>query len=278
MPYFESFDKTRIYYESCTGSLPHTLVILHGWAVGRMEGYESFRRYLNDFNLFFWDARNHGKSVAQPKATIADLASDLRFFLTNIYNQPYPVTVIGHSMGALTLFEYISRYKTDRISKMVIIDQSPRLLTDKDWKLGIFGDWPAQKNEALIAALCSNIGGGLAFFSRYFLNKDFFPFTLSQSRFFGENMPNVPDDAARGLVSIWRSLTAKDFRPFIPQIDIPTLLLYGEKSQFYLRQTGEWMNNNIAGSRLILFPEGNHSPFIAEPGLFFQSIREFVLE
>lgn len=278
MPYFESFDKTRIYYESYAGSIPYTLVILHGWAVGRIENYVSFRQYLNDFNLVFWDARNHGKTQARTEATISDLADDLRYFLTEVYKEKFPVIVIGHSMGALTLFEYVSRYGTDSISKMAIIDQSPRLLTDAEWKLGMFGDYPPEKNEDLIRAFSSDIIEGLIYLTGFFLNKEFSLLSPNQLRFSVNNMPVIPAEAARGLINIWKSFTIKDFRPFVRKIDIPTLLLYGERSQFYQRETGEWMKENIAGSRLIMLPQGDHSPSIAHPDEFFQRIREFVLE
>ena len=278
MPFFESFDKTPIYYESSAGAQPYTLIILHGWAVGRIENYKPFRQYLDCFNLVFWDARNHGKTAARVQATISDLAHDLRHFLREVYKEKYPVIVIGHSLGAMTLFEYVGRYGTELISKIVIIDQSPRLLTDAQWKLGMFGDCPAEKNEEIIRALATDPAQGLIHLTSLFLNKEFISIPLNQARFSLNAMPVIAPEAAPGLINIWRSFTAEDFRPFIKKIDIPVLLLYGEKSQFYLKETGEWMQDNIAGSRLKIFPRGDHNPFLAEPNEFFQSIKGFVLE
>lgn len=278
MPYFASYDQTNIYYESYAGKLPYTLIVLHGWAVGRVENYALFREYLGDFNLVFWDTRNHGKSEVRENATINDLARDLRFFLTDIYKESYPVIVAGHSMGALTLFEYVGKFGTDKISKMIFIDQSPKLLTDEEWKWGMFGNWTAKENEELIRALSTDIIKGLTFLATFFLNKEFLGLSYASSRFTLNNMPVVKADAARGLINIWRSFTARDFRPFVRKIDISVLLLYGAKSQFYLRETGEWMRDNIATSRLKIFPKGDHNPFLAEPTEVFQSIRNFVLE
>jgi len=278
MPYFKSFDKTSIYYESYAGKLPYTIIVLHGWAVGRIENYEPFRQYLGDFNLVLWDARNHGKTGASEEATISDLADDLRHFLTKVYREKHPVIVAGHSMGALTLFEYVSTYGTDKISKMVFIDQSPKLLTDEEWKFGMFGNWPAEKNEDLIRALSADIIKGLIYLACFFLNKEFPALPPDQSRFSVDNMPVITPAAARGMINIWKSFTARDFRPFIKKINIPALLLYGGRSQFYLRQTGEWMKDNIIDSRLAILPKGDHNPFIAQPDEFFQSVREFILE
>ncbi|HOW57809.1 MAG TPA: alpha/beta fold hydrolase, partial [Smithellaceae bacterium] len=132
MAYFQSFDKTKLNYEFSPGRLPFTVIVLHGWGIVHIGLYRIFTKQLADFNLYMWDARNHGRSGIKENATIADLADDLRYFLTDIYPEKYPVIAIGHSMGALTLFEYISRYRTDRLAKIVIVDQSPKLMTDDE--------------------------------------------------------------------------------------------------------------------------------------------------
>ena len=51
--------------------------------------------------------------------------------------------VVGHSMGALTLWQYLRDFGEGRLSRLVIIDQSPRLVTGEGWQNGIYGDfWP----------------------------------------------------------------------------------------------------------------------------------------
>jgi len=142
----------------------------------------------------------------------------------------------------------------------------------------MFGDCPAEKNEDLLCAFSADIIKGLIYLTSFSLNKDSFSLQPNQALFSAGNLPAITKETARGLINIWRSFTAKDFRPFVKQIDIPVLLLYGEKSQFYLRQTGQWMKDNIAGSRLKIFPDGDHYPFIAQNDEFFQSVIEFILE
>ncbi|HPK54139.1 MAG TPA: alpha/beta hydrolase, partial [Smithellaceae bacterium] len=212
------------------------------------------------------------------RAKIGDLANDLRHFLTEIYRGKYPVTVIGHSMGALTLFEYVGRFGTDMISKMVIIDQTPKLLTNREWRLGMFGDCPAARNKEFIKAFNADIVKGIIYLTGFFLHKEIPARSSDQARFTVSNMPALTPEAASGLVSLWKSFTAKDFRPLVKKIAIPTLLLYGARSQFYKIETGEWMRDNIAGSRLKIFPAGDHNPFLGQPEEFFQGIKEFVLE
>jgi non-heme chloroperoxidase len=278
MAYFESFDKTRLNYEYCNGKMPYTVIVLHGWGIGRIAFYQIFKRPLADFNLYMWDARNHGRSQIRELATISDLARDLRFFLTDIYQQPYPVIAIGHSMGAITLLEYVSDYGTDLISKIVLVDQSPKLITDEKWKLGVFGDFPAEKNEDLIRTYSSDVTKGFDLLGKNFLHKEFNQFASLAARISPADIPVFTPEASRGLSRIWKSFSTKDYRPVLRSIDVPTLLLYGEKSQFYLSSTGKYMQNNIPGSRLVMFPQGDHSPFFAHEEEFFSTVKSFIVE
>ena len=278
MAFLESFDKTRLNYEYCRGKMPYSVIVLHGWGVGRIAFYQIFKRPLADFNLHMWDARNHGKSEIREQATISDLARDLRFFLTDIYQESYPVIAIGHSMGAITLLEYLSSYGTDLISKIVLVDQSPKLITDEEWKLGVFGDLPAGKNEDLIRTFSSDITKGYDLLGKYFLHKEFNQFASLAARFSPAEMPVFTAEVSRGLSSIWKSFSTKDYRPFLRSIDVPTLLLYGEKSQFYPPSTGKYMQENIPGSRLVMFPRGDHSPFFTHEEEFFSTVKSFIVE
>ncbi|CAK0779752.1 hypothetical protein CCP2SC5_950017 [Azospirillaceae bacterium] len=83
--------------------------------------------------------------------SVKRMATDLQCLLTHFrINQPI---VIGHSMGALTLWQYIADYGCDAIKCLGIIDQSPRLITDSSWGLGIYGEFSAERNQAFIESL-----------------------------------------------------------------------------------------------------------------------------
>lgn len=58
--------------------------------------------------------------------------------------------VAGHSMGALTLWQFIRDFGGDRISRLCIIDQSPRLVTDAGWANGIYGDFDAARSQRML--------------------------------------------------------------------------------------------------------------------------------
>ena len=73
--------------------------------------------------------------------SVERMADDLHDLLDH-FRLERPV-IVGHSMGALTFWAYIARHGCGRLDRIGVIDQSPRLITDADWRLGIYGDWSA---------------------------------------------------------------------------------------------------------------------------------------
>jgi pimeloyl-ACP methyl ester carboxylesterase len=82
------------------------------------------------------------------------MADDLANLLDH-FRLDHPV-VVGHSVGALTLWAHIARYGCERLGGIGVIDQSPRLITDGDWRLGIYGDWDEARDQAFVAAMCAD--------------------------------------------------------------------------------------------------------------------------
>ncbi|MFO1128136.1 MAG: alpha/beta fold hydrolase [Rhodospirillales bacterium] len=133
------------------------VVLLHEWASSHRV-WEGITHRLSDrFTVYRWDARGHAghDSPHAPgrdrQVTLDRMADDLADLLDH-YRLDAP-TVVGHSMGALTLWTHIARHGCGRIGRIGILDQSPRLITDASWKLGIYGDWPKERDDRFVAAM-----------------------------------------------------------------------------------------------------------------------------
>lgn len=277
MPYYESFDQTKIYYQFFPGAKPYTLFFLPGWTA-QGDFYLNLREFLPDFNLFFWDPRCHGKSEIRQDSGVVDMARDFHFFLNKVYALSHPVIPVGHSMGALTLFEYVKNFKTDQLSKLVIIDQSPKLVTDETWNLGIYGEYTAEQNEKMVELFLKDLGDGLIILNANGLNEDYKKLYQRHPEVLQNKKRHFSHEATTGMTSIWKTLAKADYRKTVEAIDIPTLLLYGLKSQYYVKETGEFLNQKIKNSKLVQFPKGDHAPFAKHPQEFCKAITDFVLE
>ena len=111
------------------------MILLHGWTSSHRDWNPFLAAFEAHHRVFRWDARGHGGHPTHGTPTAARMARDLQNLLDH-YRLDGAV-VVGHSMGALTLWQYLRDFGDRRLSKVVFIDQSPRLVTDAGWRNGI---------------------------------------------------------------------------------------------------------------------------------------------
>ncbi len=278
MSYFNSFDNKKIFYKYVEGSLPYSVLFLHGWTAHH-KFYEFLRKDLKDFNFFYWDARSHGESDVVSGASVNDMARDLKYFIDNVYDLPHPLILVGHSMGALTIFEYIKNFECRGISKIVVIDQSPKLSTNDNWNLGIYGNYTPGINRELVTEFKKDLGEGVIKLGARGLNKPFSElFKRNPEAVLKKKRTFASKEQELALIDIWETLVDSDFRPVIPKINVPVSLLYGKRSEYYVEDTAHYMKKNIKDSELTFFDRGGHGPFNDEPEKFCKVLNEFVLK
>ena len=97
----------------------HTVVFLHGFCLSRTSWARQIdyllRRYGHSIRIIAYDHRGHGGSSAAPMGTyrIDRLAADLDEVLIAL-NVTAPLTLVGHSMGAMVALAYLSRPASER--------------------------------------------------------------------------------------------------------------------------------------------------------------------
>jgi len=254
------------------------LILLHEWAADHTAWDRFIPTLAGSFTVHAWDARGHGATGAgaAPQAgppTVDRMARDLRQVLDHL--APEAPLLVGHSMGALTLWQYVALYGCRGIGSLCIVDQSPKLVTTADWRLGIYGDFPESRNRAFLAALAAD-----------------FPNTVLRLVADGNN-PRAREQIAAGspgirrlrerlgrldpapLITCWDSLAAADFRPVLPVIDVPCLLIYGTASNYYGVAVAEHVRQAIPGSVLHLYEDGDHSPHAGQRDRFLAELTAF---
>ena len=78
-----------------------------------------------------------------------------------------------------------------------------------------------------------------------------------------------------GLRAMARAVAEADLRDILPQIDVPTLLLYGEDDVRAPREVAEAIHAGIPGSRLVYLPAG-HICNIEAADRFNAEVRAFL--
>lgn len=257
------------------------VVLLHEWASSHRVWEPIAHRLIDRFTIYRWDARGHsGHGETHPPASgrpvsVERMADDLHNLLHH-FRLERPV-IVGHSMGALTLWAYIARHGCGRLGGIGVIDQSPRLITDGNWRLGIYGDWSAARDQAFVATMRADFVTAVIELVSFSLNQ-------RARRRYLEHHPGIDRVRTylamldRGpLIEVWTTLSRADFRPVLPTITVPALLVYGAESNFYPPSTGPWVRDAISGAELLVYEGADHSPHVAQPDRFAADLAGFAL-
>jgi pimeloyl-ACP methyl ester carboxylesterase len=79
----------------------------------------------------------------------------------------------------------------------------------------------------------------------------------------------------RGFRAMARA-SAEDVRDVLPHVDVPTLLLYGDRDVRAPLTVGEALQAAISDARLVVLPEAGHVCNIEAPDEFNAAVRDFL--
>ena len=219
--------------------------------------------------LIFPDMRGQGRSAEGSKGpyNIPQLADDIDDILTQLDLDD--VVLGGLAIGAIAILDYVKRYGTGRLSKVVLMDFTPRPKSIDGWEHPTFGNFPAEMADGYAPAVRGDrnilqdfIRGS---FTEPLSDEDF-------DKLWEESLLTPTDVCAEYI----ESLVNADYRDAVPMIDKPTLLLYGgSKNATLPTPIGEWMRDQITDATLVKFEDSGHCPFIQEPEKFNQILGEF---
>lgn len=216
-------DGEKIHFKT-TGDGP-PILMLHGWTASHQEWSPFVEQLSHQHRVIRWDARGHGGHhlTRNTPPTVLRMARDLRNLLDHL--DLHEVVAVGHSMGALTLWQYIQDYGCDHLAKICFIDQSPKLLTDVEWSNGIYGDFDARRSAEFLTDLEQNFAESVLKLSAFGLND-------RARQKYNEGTKGL--EKARGwlkalepspLIACWKSLAVADYRKTLEQITAVRLII-----------------------------------------------------
>jgi pimeloyl-ACP methyl ester carboxylesterase len=206
---------------------------------------------------------------------ISRLARDLYELLTKLdLNE---VALLGHSMGSSVIWCYIDLFGPERLSKIILVDQSPFLTSNPHWTQTELEDsgaiFTAQQMVDTVAAVGSKEAEQI---TRQVIDGMVTQHaTPEMKEWIVQCNLKMPRDLAGTLMyNLWHM----DWRDLIPRINLPTLIISGRTSIIPLKSQ-EWIHRQIKGSQLEIFEEaegGQHFMFIENPKKFNRIIMEYL--
>lgn len=275
MEHFTRPDGTEIHYISL-GEGETTLVFLHGWTASVREWLPFASELAENHRVVSWDARGHGAHQYHEESDISlpAMADDLEAMLDHL--QIEDAVLVGHSMGALTSWEYLRRSGDKRLRGLCIVDQSPKLITDDKWQHGIYSDFCKKVNSAFIHRLTENFAEAVLELIAFGKNQRSRENYEQNSRGFQQMRAYLQKQPDELLTRCWDSITQQDYRDVVSSIKLPTLLIYGDESQFYSAELQQWVNKSIEGSELHIYEQSDHSPHLWHKERFIYDLNRFI--
>jgi pimeloyl-ACP methyl ester carboxylesterase len=257
------------------GDAGPAIVFLHGWTSSHLEWSPFVHELEARFRIFRWNARAHGGEPPQTPAvaTAARMARDLEALIDTC--DLAGACFVGHSMGALTLWQYVRDFGSAKLGRLCFIDQSPKLMTDESWPLGIYGDFDAARAARFSAELREDFAEAVLRLIAHGLNDLSRQGYTANTAGWQRMRAALRALPAAALTACWEDLVHLDLRDAIPRIDRPSLLIYGGRSNFYRLETAQWIGERIPGAQLSVYADANHSPHMTDPQRFIAELSAF---
>lgn len=252
------------------------LVLVHGLGCSHRDWLPVARRLARRHCVFSWDARGHGRCrPVLGSITLPRLATDLAEMIEH-FGLDHSV-LVGHSMGALVLMQYLHLYGTQRVAAVALVDQSPRIVTDESWRLGLFGGCSS-------AVLTGLIGGARQDIAQMLVNEvGAFAGPWLQRRLVAEAPLGRMLRKRLGridvvhLLDLAESMAQADFRACLSRLDAPLLVVLGARSPHYAGvPLDAWYRETVRHAQVSIYPRAGHSPHVSEPQRFVRELERFI--
>jgi len=290
MPYFTTDDGVNLYYTVHGSGKP--VVLIHGLTASSVFFKKQIPALSAHFQVIALDLCGHGRSDCRDDhLTLARLAMDLKQLLDEL-NIPR-ASLIGWSMGAHVIFEFIKSYTCNPLEKFVLIDMTPRLMKGADWTCGLpgvisrkTGDFGHEDNLYLLSVMLNDWETYSRIVAQRILNKSLYNDKMefnADADFKGkDDLPWLYAETKRNkawiIAAFWIAMAIQDYRPMLKDITVPCLMTYGDESNYYPPENYSYMQNQIRGAKVVAFKECGHALHIQDADLFNRTVIDFLQE
>lgn len=167
MSFLTMSDGIKIYYEDHGEG--ETLLFIHGLNSSHLLNKEFYNEFKDEYHTVFYDQRGHESSDRSTiHMNVQRLAQDLNEIIESLDLDN--VTLIGHSMGAATIYNYVEQFGCDKIKRIVAADMSP-YMRNNGWTGGIGQEsWTDEDFMQDLERIFDDIGYGGWYITKNLMN------------------------------------------------------------------------------------------------------------
>jgi non-heme chloroperoxidase len=258
MSYLEVKDGTRLFYTDTGGTDTPMVFVSSAWLSSRMWEYQVPYMLAGGLRCVTYDRRGHGRSdwpfSGYDYDTVAD---DLAALLTHLDLRN--VTLVAHSAGGGDAVRYLTRHGAGRIARLALVSALapfPMQTTDNPNAV------PRTLMEADLAARTADRPKWFADNANGFFGIGLPGISISE-QFVEFMIQQCLDCSAIATAAYFLSGFTTDLRAEMQAIDIPTLIIHGDRDQqapFDI--CGRLSAQLVPRARLIVYEHAAHGLFI----------------
>lgn len=240
------------------------VVLLHGYPLSSAIWREQVKGLADHYRVITPDLRGHGTSPAPEGVYDMDtMANDVFALLDGLGVQKF--VLIGHSMGG-----YVSlaawKMHPDRVLALGLIDSQAGADTEE-----------ARQGRFAMADKVAEHGASVV--AEAMVPKLFAP-GLAADDFIVEQVRTIiVSTNPTGIIGTLKGMAARpDSSAILPNLDIPVLLLTGDKDALIPPSKSDSMASAISGATQVVVENAGHMPMMEQPTATTEAIRQFLSE
>jgi len=252
-------DQGIVHYEVYGRGRP--VILLHGWlgSWGLWQETMSYLgRYYRTYAMDFWGFGESGKK--RDSYAVQDFVTLVDQFMEQLGIESAPL--VGHSMGGTVSLSVAIHYP--RRARKVVIIGSPIVGSSLSLLLKLFG-------KRLVAYL--------VYHNLWALRMGFSlmaPFYTRDRRWSEMMNRDISRTTLESFLYSIASLRETDLRPFIPQIQVPVMGMYGAKDIVVHPDQWKPLKDGLPDSRIERFENAGHFIMLDEPKCFVETLHDFL--
>ncbi|MDQ3990709.1 MAG: alpha/beta hydrolase [Actinomycetota bacterium] len=281
---------SELYVEEFPGAGPHggTVIFTHGWCLTEaVWHFQKIDLAGNGFSMLTWDLPGHGHSRPVPHGRLTlDLAAAA---LERVIEEAGgDVVLVGHSLGGVITLAHVARAAPEvrrRVRGMVLIS-TPLM----HFARSVAGRWPGASVEAralgtmvrvlvesdlIDRLLVKDVGKQEVTRLSYRIIRQGFgrDASPSQVRFLRDVIASVPPSVRQDTL---RVMTGYDMTPHLATLDVPALVVVGERDRLVNPEESKLLASALPRSRLLVLPDTGHAAFLEARVELGRELRRFV--
>ncbi|MBI1912600.1 MAG: alpha/beta fold hydrolase [Deltaproteobacteria bacterium] len=260
--------------------MAETFLFIHGWATDNWVWEGHLKPIANGKRTINMNLPGHGGKEKWTEPDLKPAVKEVSNHISGINDRS--VIGIGWSLGAQALIASATQFP-DAFKALVLVGATP-CFTQRH-------DFPHGQSKALVKRMLLDMKSdpettlkrfyGLSFTdeelktpgAKQLVDRYKFPGPIVCST----DVPGCfPAFKYNEITTALGALYNDDLRELLSFINIPALIIHGEKDTVCPVEAGRYLASHIKGADLMVFENAGHAPFITEKDLFIKVVQDFI--